>query len=69
MQYRQTAAIVPAPGVMYFYFDHSQWTSEANPHENSNVTTPGHCSVDITAVSSFHTATRGNTLDALYVHP
>lgn len=55
MQYRQTAAIMVAPGVTYFYFDHIQWTSEANPHENSTDTTPGNCSVDITAISSYHT--------------
>lgn len=49
------------------FFDHIWWTSEANPHENSTDTTPGDCSVAITAVSSFHTATRGNTFWMLYL--
>lgn len=61
MQCRQTPAIMLAPGVTYFYFDHIQWTSEANPQENSTDTTLGDCSVDVTAISSFHTATKGNT--------
>lgn len=49
-----------------FFFDHIRWTSEANPYKNSTDTTPGDCSVDVTAVSSFHTATTGNTYWMLY---
>lgn len=62
MQYRQTAAIMLAPGVTYLYSDHIQWTSE-----NSTDTTLGHHSVDITAVSSFHSYQRQCLLDVLHV--
>lgn len=50
---KKIAAIVPAPGAMYFYFAHTQWTPEAKPTENSTNTTAGDCSVDVSAVSSF----------------
>lgn len=64
---KKTAAIVPAPGVMYFHFAHTQWTPEAEPPENSTNTTAGDCSVDVSAVSSFHRATRGNIYWMIYM--
>lgn len=68
VKFRQTPAIVPTLGVMYFYSAHTQWTPEAKPPENSPDTTAGDCSVDARAVWSFQSYQRQHLLDDLYVH-